>query len=87
MNRRQFLVGLGLLRVAAKTVFLDDDNPILPDYDGPIPESLAAQLERVRESLPQLYECDDVFYATISQDCYREYVSSRQMRIPLTFGP
>ncbi len=46
-------------------------------------QTIALQLEKVRDKIPLLYERDDVLFAMIQQRGDVEKVSSRNMRIPL----
>jgi hypothetical protein len=47
------------------------------------PQTIALQLEKVRDKVPLLYERDDVLLAMIQQRGDIEKVSSRNMRLPL----
>ena len=46
-------------------------------------QSVALQLEKVRDKLPLLYERDDILLTMIQQRGDVERVSSRNMRLPL----
>ncbi len=50
-------------------------------------QSVALQLEKVRDKLPLLYERDDMLLTMIQQRGDVEQVSSRNMRIPLQIRP
>ena len=50
-------------------------------------QSIALQLEKVREKVPLLYERDDVLLNMIQQRGDIEKVSSRNMRLPLQITP
>lgn len=50
-------------------------------------QTLALQLEKVRDKVPLLYERDDVLLSTIQQRGDVEKVSSRNMRLPLQLIP
>jgi hypothetical protein len=50
-------------------------------------QSVALQLEKVRDKLPLLYECDDILLTMIQQRGDVERVSSRNMRLPLQIRP
>ena len=49
-------------------------------------QTVALQLEKVREKLPLLYERDDTFFSMIQKRDV-EKVSSRTMRVPLQIRP
>ena len=48
-------------------------------------QSVALQLEKVRDKLPLLYERDDILLTMIQQRGDVERVSSRNMRLPFRF--
>src|SRR5450432_1411376 len=50
-------------------------------------QSVALQLEKVRDKLPLLYERDDILLTMIQQRGDVERVSSRNMRLPLQIRP
>lgn len=50
-------------------------------------QSVAVQLEKVRDKLPLLYERDDILLTMIQQRGDVEKVSSRNMRLPLQIRP
>ena len=50
-------------------------------------QSVAVQLEKVRDKLPLLYERDDILLTMIQQRGDVERVSSRNMRLPLQIRP
>ncbi len=50
-------------------------------------QTIALQLEKVRDKVPLLYERDDVLLAMIQQRGDVEKVSSRNMRLPLQINP
>jgi hypothetical protein len=50
-------------------------------------QSVAVQLEKVRDKVPLLYERDDVLLTMIQQRGDVEKVSSRNMRLPLQINP
>src|SRR6185312_10796196 len=50
-------------------------------------QSVAVQLEKVRDKLPLLYERDDILLTMIQQRGDVEKVSSRNMRLPLQVNP
>src|SRR6202035_4976108 len=50
-------------------------------------QTIALQLEKVRDKVPLLYERDDVLLSMIQQRGDIERVSSRNMRIPLQVNP
>ena len=50
-------------------------------------QSVALQLEKVRDKLPLLYERDDILLTVIQQRGDVERVSSRNMRLPLQIRP
>src|SRR5580698_9397938 len=50
-------------------------------------QTIALQLEKVRDKVPLLYERDDVLLSMIQQSGDVEKVSSRNMRIPLQVTP
>src|SRR5271157_6508727 len=50
-------------------------------------QSVALQLEKVRDKLPLLYERDDILLTMILQRGDAERVSSRNMRLPLQIRP
>ena len=50
-------------------------------------QSVALQLEKVRDKLPLLYERDDILLTMIQQRGDVESVSSRNMRLPLQIRP
>jgi hypothetical protein len=50
-------------------------------------QSVAVQLEKVRDKVPLLYERDDVLLTMIQQRGEVEKVSSRNMRLPLQINP
>jgi hypothetical protein len=50
-------------------------------------QSVAPQLEKVRDKLPLLYERDDILLTMIQQRGDIERVSSRNMRLPLQIRP
>ncbi len=50
-------------------------------------QSVALQLEKVRDKLPLLYERDDILLTMIQQRGDVEKVSSRNMRLPLQIRP
>jgi hypothetical protein len=50
-------------------------------------QSVALQLEKVRDKLPLLYELDDILLTMIQQRGDVERVSSRNMRLPLQIRP
>src|SRR5438445_11280275 len=50
-------------------------------------QTIALQLEKVRDKVPLLYERDDVLLSMIQQRGDVEKVSSRNMRIPLQVNP
>ncbi len=50
-------------------------------------DTVATQLEKVRDKLPLLYERDDTFYSMLEKKADEETVSSRAMRIPLAIRP
>jgi hypothetical protein len=50
-------------------------------------QSIALQLEKVRDKVPLLYERDDVLLSMIQQRGDVEKVSSRNMRLPLQVNP
>ena len=50
-------------------------------------QSVALQLEKVRDKLPLLYERDDILLTMIQQRGDAERVSSRNMRLPLQIRP
>ncbi len=50
-------------------------------------QTIALQLEKVRDKVPLLYERDDVLLSMIQQRGDIEKVSSRNMRIPLQVNP
>jgi hypothetical protein len=49
-------------------------------------QSVALQLEKVRDKLPLLYERDDMLLTMIQQRGDAEKVSSRNLRLPLRSG-
>jgi hypothetical protein len=51
------------------------------------PQTIALQLEKVRDKVPLLYERDDVLLSMIQQRGDVEKVSSRSMRLPLQVNP
>src|ERR1700752_4133439 len=69
--------------------------PVLPQtHNGDSPmaqiqnsQSVALQLEKVRDKLPLLYERDDILLTMIQQRGDVERVSSRNMRLPLQIRP
>ncbi len=50
-------------------------------------QTVALQLEKVRDKLPLLYERDDILLTMIQQRGDVEKVSSRNMRLPLEIRP
>ena len=50
-------------------------------------QTIALQLEKVRDKVPLLYERDDVLLSMIQQRGDVEKVSSRNMRLPLQVNP
>jgi len=50
-------------------------------------QTIALQLEKVRDKVPLLYERDDVLLTMIQQRGHVEKVSSRNMRLPLQVNP
>src|SRR5579863_2205900 len=50
-------------------------------------QTIALQLEKVRDKVPLLYERDDVLLSMIQQRGDVEKVSSRSMRLPLQVNP
>src|SRR6201982_4060636 len=50
-------------------------------------QTIALQLEKVRDKIPLLYERDDVLISMIQQRGDVEKVSSRNMRLPLQINP
>src|SRR6476660_6087843 len=50
-------------------------------------QTIALQLEKVRDKVPLLYERDDVLLSMIQQRGDVEKVSSRNMRLPLQLVP
>ena len=50
-------------------------------------QTIALQLEKVRDKVPLLYERDDVLLTMIQQRGDVEKVSSRNMRLPLQVTP
>ena len=50
-------------------------------------QTIALQLEKVRDKVPLLYERDDVLLTMIQQRGDVEKVSSRNMRLPLQVNP
>src|SRR5260370_42061512 len=50
-------------------------------------QTIALQLEKVRDKVPLLYERDDVLLSMIQQRGAVEKVSSRNMRLPLQLVP
>jgi hypothetical protein len=50
-------------------------------------QTIALQLEKVRDKVPLLYERDDVLISMIQQRGDIEKVSSRNMRLPLQVNP
>ena len=50
-------------------------------------DTVALQLEKVRERLPLLYERDGTFYSMLTKRGDVEQVSSRNMRVPLQIRP
>ncbi len=50
-------------------------------------QTIALQLEKVRDKVPLLYERDDILLAMIQQRGDVEKVSSRNMRLPLQINP
>src|SRR6266852_9817050 len=50
-------------------------------------QTIALQLEKVRDKVPLLYERDDVLLTMIQQRGDIEKVSSRNMRLPLQITP
>src|SRR6204780_5497166 len=50
-------------------------------------QTIALQLEKVRDKVPLLYERDDVLLSMIQQRGDVEKVSSRAMRLPLQVNP
>ena len=50
-------------------------------------QTVALQLEKVRDKLPLLYERDDILLTMIQQRGDAERVSSRNMRLPLQIRP
>src|SRR6202008_5140323 len=50
-------------------------------------QSVALQLEKVRDKVPLLYERDDILLTMIQQRGDVEKVSSRNMRLPLQVNP
>ena len=50
-------------------------------------QTIALQLEKVRDKVPLLYERDDVLLTMIQQRGDVEKVSSRNMRLPLQLIP
>ncbi len=50
-------------------------------------QTIALQLEKVRDKVPLLYERDDVLLSMIQQRGDIEKVSSRNMRLPLQLVP
>ncbi len=50
-------------------------------------QTVALQLEKVRDKLPQLYERDDILLTMIQQRGDVDKVSSRNMRLPLQIRP
>src|ERR1700685_2192645 len=50
-------------------------------------QTIAIQLEKVRDKVPLLYERDDVLLTMIQQRGDVERVSSRNMRLPLQVNP
>src|SRR6201997_4511784 len=50
-------------------------------------QTIALQLEKVRDKVPLLYERDDILLTMIQQRGDIEKISSRSMRLPLQINP